>query len=103
MRHVLFSSKTKLRVLWFVRAHWPSEEDARWSERLPFSWRSGLYPGRRAATAPGRDCPQLLYARTKPAPGKAEKRGDRISSVSTCEKPTSEMLAARSCMRLPPA
>src|SRR6266568_5842061 len=45
----------------------------------------------------------LLCARTKPAPGKAEKGRGRISSVSTCEKPASETMAARSCKRLPPA
>ena len=38
-----------------------------------------------------------------PAPGKAEKRGSRISSVSRCSKPASETRAARSCMLLPPA
>ena len=35
----------------------------------------------------------LLYALRKLAPGKAEKRGGRISSVSTCEKPASETRA----------
>jgi hypothetical protein len=45
----------------------------------------------------------LLYAQTMPAPGNAEKRGGRISSVSTSAKPASLTSAARCCGSLPPA